>query len=64
MYRRMELHTYELSFSDQDFDGCGFMELTEGDFKELFPGKMGTVKKLIRVQKTVCKNMSCYYICI
>ena len=41
-------------YLDQDFDGDGFMGLSEGDFKELFPSKMGTVKKLIRVQKTVC----------
>ena len=29
------------------------MELTEVDFKEMVPGKIGIVKKLIRVQKTV-----------
>ena len=34
------------------------MELTEADLKELLPGKMGTVKKLLRVQKTVA---NCIY---
>ena len=29
------------------------MELTEVDFKEMVPGKIGIIKKLIRVQKTV-----------
>ena len=39
------------------------MELSEADFKELFPRKMGTVKKLLRVQKTVCMNdYVCMYI--
>ena len=45
---------------DQDFDGGGFMELNEADFKELFPRKMGTVKKLLRVQKTVCVHTCAY----
>ena len=39
------------------------MELSEADFKELLPRKMGTVKKLLRVQKTVCTNdYVCMYI--
>ena len=42
---------------DQDFDGDGFMELSEANFKELFPSKMGTVKKLIRLQQTVCRHV-------
>ena len=29
------------------------MELTEADFKEMVPGKIGIVKKLMRVQRTV-----------
>ena len=38
----------------QDFDGGGFIELSDADFKELFSRKMGSVKKLLRIQKTVC----------
>ena len=41
------MHTY--IYVDQDFDGSGFMDLNEADFKELFPRKLGTVKKLLRV---------------
>ena len=48
-------------YVDQDFDGGGFMELSEADFKELFPRKLGTVKKLLRVQKTVCTYT---YVCM
>ena len=52
------MHTY--IYVDQDFDGSGFMDLSETDFKELFPRKLGTVKKLLRVQKTVCMCMRVY----
>ena len=41
------------------------MELSEADFKELFPRKLGTVKKLLRVQKTVCTyTYVCMHICM
>ena len=51
---------------DQDFDGGGFIGLSEEEFKELFPSKKGTVKKLIRVQQTVCQYaiLHCMYICM
>ena len=40
-------------YLDNEVDGGTFMELSEGDFKEMLPGKIGPVKKLIRVQRTV-----------
>ena len=43
---------------DNEIDGEAFMVLTEGDFKELLPGKLGAVKKLIILQKTV------FYLCV
>ena len=40
-------------YLDNEVDGDTFMELSEADFKEMIPGKIGVVKKLIRVQRTV-----------
>ena len=37
---------------DNELDGSCFMELTEGEFKSMFP-QIGIVKKMIRIQKTV-----------
>lgn len=42
-----------LIFQDNEVDGDTFMELTEADFKEMVPGKIGIVKRLMRVQGKV-----------
>ena len=49
---------------DQDFDGDRFMCSSEENFKELFPGKIEIVKKLIRLQQTVCRHAKLCSICM
>ena len=38
--------------TDNELDGGCFMELTEEEFKGMYP-QIGIVKKMIRIQKTV-----------
>ena len=40
-------------YLENEVDGYTFMELSEGDFKEMLPCKIGLVKKLMRVQRMV-----------
>ena len=44
---------YLLEIIAQGVDGSVFLELTEGDLKEILPNRIGFVRKLIRLQKEV-----------
>lgn len=45
------IHVYLLSAAENEIDGQAFMELSEEDIKSIVPKRLGTVKKIVRLQK-------------